>query len=97
MDISVWQFFAVKIALGTSLAFGFAWFIRSQSAAYLFGLFGALLMVILPSCSPMLQSDPVAANSAAEDFFWTFIPLLITWLVSALISIRVARVIRWKE
>lgn len=92
-----WQFLAIKLVLGSILAFGFAWFIRSNSVAYLLGLFSALLVVVIPSCAPIFQSNPIAANRAAEDFFWISLPLLLAWLVSAVIAIGFARIIRWKE
>ena len=97
MELSFWQLFAVKLVLASIVAFGFAWFIRSQSNAYLLGLFSALLVVFIPSCSPMFQSEPVAANEAATGFFWTLAPQIVSWLVTAVIAIAFARMIRWKE
>jgi hypothetical protein len=97
MDLPFWQLLAVKLVLGSILAFGFAWFIRSQSVAYLLGLFSGLLVVVIPSCAPIFQSSPIAANEAGEKFFWISLPLLLAWLVSTVIVIGFARMIRWKE
>lgn len=97
MTLSFWQLFGVKVLLGAIVAFGLAWFTQSKSRASLRGLFGSLFVVITPGCAPMFQSDPIASNRAAEEFFWTLIPLLAAWLVSAAIAIALARISRWKE
>ena len=97
MAFSFWQIFGAKILFGSAIAFALAWCIRSKSSAYQYGLIGSLLVVLVPSCVPMYQSDPPAANRAAEEFFWIMVPLLGAWLVGAFIGMRFARVVRWKE
>lgn len=97
MELSFWQLFAAKIVLSFLVSFGFAWFIRRQSRAYMLGLLGGLLVMIVLSCAPIFKSDPIAGNRVAEEFALTFIPLLAAWLVSAAIAIGFARLIRWKE
>lgn len=97
MAFTFWQVFALKILLGSTLAFGVAWFRRGRASAYGLGLLGSLFVVLLPSCMPMFQSDPVAANRAAEEFFWTMFPLFGAWITGAVIAIGIARLVRWKE
>ena len=97
MAFTFWQIFAAKIVFGSILAFCLAWFTRDKSSAYRRGWLVSLLVVLVPSCVPMFQSDPIAANRVAEEFFWTLVPLLGAWLVGVAIAIEVARIIRWKE
>lgn len=97
MILSFWQLIALQVLLGSILAFGFAWFVKKQSHAYLLGLSASLMMVLLPACTPMLQTNSVAANKAAEEFFWVLFPSLVVCLVSAIIAIGFARMIRWKD
>jgi hypothetical protein len=96
MELTFWQLFGLKSGLGTAIAFGFGWWTRSSSHAYTRGMFGSFLVVFLPSCGLMHQSDPVQANRAAESFFWVMIPTLAAWLVSAVIALGFARIIKWK-
>ena len=97
MAFTFWQIFAAKIVIGSTLAFGLAWCTRDKSSAYRRGWLVSLLVVLVPGCVPMFQSDPVGANRAAEEFFWTIVPLVGAWLVGAAIAIEVARIVRWKE
>ena len=89
--------FGGKILIGSAVAFAFAWFTRNKETAYKRGFCGSLLVVLVPSCVPMFQSNPVSANRAAEEFFWTMVPLLITWMICAAVAIKFARIFRWKE
>ena len=96
-NLDFWHLFALKITLGFTLAFAIAWGVKDRSNAYRLGWQLSLLVVFVPSCMPMLQSNSVSANRAADEFFWTMIPLLGAWLVSVAIAIEVARIVRWKE
>lgn len=97
MALVSWQIFAAKIVIGSTLAFALAWCTRDRSSAYRRGWQWSLLVVLVPSCVPLFQSDPVGANRAAEEFAWTMVPLLGAWLVGVAIAIEVARIVRWKE
>lgn len=97
MDFTFWQMFGSKIVLGSIVAFGLAWCTRDKWNAYRRGLLASVLVLLVPSCVPMFQSDPIAANGAAEEFFWIMVPLLRHGLVGAVIAIWIARIVRWKE
>lgn len=83
--------------LASALTFAIAWYIKDRSNAYRLGWLSSTLVVFVPSCVPILQSDSVSANRAADELFWIMIPLLGGWLVGVAIAIEVARIVRWKE
>jgi hypothetical protein len=89
--------FGGRLLIGSAVAFAFAWFTRKKESAYMRGFLGSLFVVLVPGCVPMYQSNPVSANRAAEEFFWTFIPLLVSWMFCAAVAIGFARIFRWKE
>ena len=96
-NLDFWQLFALKITLGFTLAFAIAWGVKDRSNAYRLGWQLSLLVVLVPSCVPMFQSSSVNAIGAADEFFWTMIPLLGAWLVSVAVAIEIARIVKWKE
>lgn len=96
-DLDFRQLFALKITLGFTLAFAIAWGVKDRSNAHRLGWQPSLLVVLVPSCVPKFQSNSASANRAADEFFWTMIPLLGAWLVSVAVAIEVARIVRWKE
>lgn len=97
MALTFWQLFAAKIVLGSTLAFAIAWCTKDRSSAYRRGWQWSLLVVLVSGCVPLLQSTAVSANRAADEFFWTLVPLLGAWLVGVAIAVEVARIVRWKE
>ena len=69
MALTFWQLFALKIIVATALAFCLAWRTKDAQRAYQRAVLGSLLVVFVPSCAPLFQSNPVYANQAAEEFF----------------------------
>lgn len=99
MDIKLtfWQIFGLQIGLGAAVAFAMGWRTHETRLAYKRGMMGSYLVVFLPGCVPMCQSDPIAANRAADSFFWTMLPALPAWLFSAVMALALSRMIKWKE
>ena len=87
----------VLLLLSFIVAFVIGWLTRDPSVGQKRGLLGSLSAALLPSCVPMLQSDPVRANDAAVSFFFLLFPATFGALIVGMAGVYLARAIRWRK
>ncbi len=94
LNLTIWQILATATLISFFLAFVISICIRDELLAYKRGLLWSFLVLFVPSCVPMWQSDVVKANNAATEFFMLMIPVSFVWLIGSTCGVFISRLIK---